>query len=44
MGLGIYEGVSDSEGSLLYYFAEKVILCEVAQDPSYLPQTNVSPA
>ena len=44
MGLGVYEGMSDSEGSLLYYFAEKDILSEVAQDPSYLPQTNVSPA
>ena len=44
LGVGVYEGVSDSEGSLLYYFAETDILSEVAMDPSYLPQTNVSPA
>ena len=44
MGVGVYEGFSDSEGTLLYYFAEKDILSEVGLDPSFLPQTNVSPA
>ena len=35
-GEGVYEGVSDSEGNLLYYFAECDMSSEVAMDPSIL--------
>ena len=38
-GEGVYDGVGDREGVLLYYFSVTDMSAEIGLDPSTLPQT-----